>query len=113
MNRKEAIDKSILKWEILAKTGEFRRYIEGITSDEMPHGCSLCQIAGQNQYSFTGISRYRCRRYCPYAQQFGCCCNRHQPFHKWEEGRIGNNPNTIERRKHYASEFLRQLKQLD
>ena len=112
MNRKEAIDKSILKWNILAETGESRRYIEGITSDDMPHGCSLCLFAGQPQYSINGISRYRCRKYCPYAQKFRCCCNRNQPFKKWEEGRIGNGPDTIERRKRYASEFVQQLKQL-
>ncbi len=113
MNRKEAIDRSILKWEILAETGEHRRYIKDITSDEMPHGCSLCQLAGQDQFSFTGISRYRCRRYCPYAQKFRCCCNRGQPFRKWEEGRLKDDPDTVGRRKHYASEFLQQLKQLD
>ncbi len=113
MNRKEAIDKSILKWNILAETGESWKYIKDITSDDMPYGCSLCQLSGQKQYSDTGISRYRCRKYCPYAQQFGCCCNRHQPFQKWEEGRMRDNPEAIERRKHYALEFLAQLKQLN
>ncbi len=113
MNRKKAIDKSILKWEILAKTGEFRRYIKDITTTDMPHGCALCQLAGQPEYHINGIVRYRCRKYCPYAQRFGCCCNQRSPFKHWEDVRSGENPERIEQRKIYASEFLEQLKQLD
>lgn len=113
MEWNEAIEKSILKWEILAETGEYRRYIEGITSENMPHGCALCQLAGQPQYHVNGISRYRCRRYCPYAQQFEICCNRGSPFQKWEGVNRDNiRPGANARRKHYAAEFLSQLKQL-
>ena len=113
MNRGEAIKKSILKWEILAATGEYQRYIKDIASEDMPYGCALCQLAGQGQFSFNGISRYRCLRYCPYAQKFGCCCNRNQPFRKWEEESLGNYAGAIERRKHFALEFLGKLKQLE
>ena len=112
MNRKEAINKSILKWEILAETGEYRRYIKDITSDDMPYGCSLCQLAGQKPYFDTSVSRYRCRKYCPYAKRFGHCCSSGQPFLKWGERGTRGDPESIERRKRYAAEFLAQLKQL-
>ena len=112
MTREEAIRKSILKWEVLATTGEYRKYLKDITSEDMPYGCALCQLAGQTQSSWKGISRYRCRKYCPYAQKFRCCCNRGSPFLKWEDTRHSDNPERIELRKKYASEFLEQLKQL-
>lgn len=108
----EAIEKSILKWEILAKTGEHRRYLKDITTVDMPHGCALCLYARQPEYCFEGIKRYRCRKYCPYAQRFRCCVNRGQPFKMWEELSGGDNPERIELRKKYASQFLEQLKQL-
>ncbi len=110
MEVNEAIENSILKWGVLATTGEFEKYIGGITTRDMPNGCALCQLAGQRQ--FDSISRYRCRKYCPYAQKFGCCCNKNSPFAKWE-GVRSNLATAIERRKHFASEFLEQLKQLN
>ena len=97
MNREEAIKASILKWEVLATTGEFRRYIKDITTDDMPHGCALCLLAGQHQYE--DISRYRCKKYCPYAHKFGCCFNRSQPFSKWEVAVSRDIAEAMERRK--------------
>ncbi len=112
MTRNEAIEKSIMKWEILAKTGEYLRYIQGVTSEDMPNGCALCLVAGQPQWE--SISRYRCRKYCPYAQEFRCCCNRGQPYLNWEMVAHWNNtPEANDRRKHYATEILGQLKQLE
>ncbi len=112
MDRTQAINNSIRKWTVLAETGEYRHYIKDITTDEMPYGCALCQLAGQKDYSFDSISRYRCRKYCPYAQRFGCCCNRGTPYLYWVGMRMGDNPKRVKLRKRYASEFLEQLKQL-
>ena len=111
LTEREAIIVSIKKWEYLAETGEYRRWIKGITTDDMPHGCALCLFAGQPLYGFRGIQRYRCSK-CPYAKKFRCCVNRGQPFLNWE--RLDNNdtPEGQESRKKYARLFLEQLKQL-
>ncbi len=106
----DAIENSIRKWTVLAETGECQRWIKDITTNDMPHGCALCRLAGQSHCSV--ISRYRCRKYCPYAQRFRCCCNRGNPFRKWENISCGDDPKRIEFRKKYALEFLEQLKLL-
>ncbi len=113
LTEQEAISLSIKKWGYLAETGDNRRYIKDITTDTMPYGCALCELAGQGHTSWdSGISRYRCRRYCPYAKKFRCCVNRGQPFLYWEKLSNNDTPTARESRKKYALLFLEQLKKL-
>jgi pyruvate formate-lyase activating enzyme-like uncharacterized protein len=113
LTEREAITISIKKWEYLAKTGDNKRWIEGITTDTMPYGCALCALAGQDKvHGLGGVSRYRCRKYCPFYRKFGCCTNRSQPFYAWEDQLRNDTPEKKESRKKYAQQFLEQLKQL-
>lgn len=113
LTEQKAISLSIKKWEYLAETGENRKYIKDITTNTMPYGCALCELAGQQHVGWHGgISRYRCRTYCPYAKKFRCCVNRGQPFLNWERLDGNDTPEARESRKKYAQLFLEQLKQL-
>ena len=112
LTKKEAIDNSILKWAILAETGDSKKYLKDITTADMPYGCALCQLAGQRLNSYKGISRYRCRKHCPYAHRFRCCCNQGSPFEKWSALSSGDNPERVELHKKYAKLFLEQLREL-
>ena len=113
LTEQEAIALSIKKWEYLAETGDNRRYIMDITTATMPYGCALCELAGQGKVAiWSGISHYRCNRYCPYAKKFRCCTNRGQPFLYWERLCKRDTPEAREARKKYAQLFLDQLKQL-
>lgn len=114
LTKEKAIELSIAKWEILSKTGEYKRYFPEFQGEyEFPYGCSLCAFAGQALYGLS-ISRYRCRKYCPYAKKFRCCCNRSSPYLHWDSvtPHDPTSERAIELRKKYASEFLEQLKQL-
>ncbi len=113
LTEQEAISLSIKKWRYLSETGDDMRYIKDITTDSMPYGCALCEFAGQGHTtSWHGISRYHCRRYCPYAKQFRCCVNRGQPFLNWENLSGNDTPTARESRKKYAFLFLEQLRKL-
>lgn len=99
LTKKKALDITIELWESLAETGKSKISWSGWKEyGDMEGDCPLCEYDNRHQLAES------CN--CQYFDKFGGCCEKDNPFPKWEDA-----DNKTQSKK-YATELLNQLKQL-